>query len=75
MVYRTPCPPPEEPKMKEPFEWQPKHTAILGYVFFWITAIMIFLGHQDTPHAIEWLVGSVSALHGIGCAIVLAATT
>lgn len=64
MVYRTPCPPPEEPKM--PFKLRGRHFFVAAYMMFWIVNIMIYIGNSSQPNIVPIMVGVIAGLHVVG---------
>lgn len=74
MVYRTPCPPPEEPKMKEPrkpFVLKDWHLMVAMYVCVWVVAFAIFVSNRTEPHALAGLIGCMAGLHALACLITI----
>lgn len=67
MVYRTPCPPPEEPKMKEPFVWKAKHYGYAAYVAFLATVAIFVSLIWSYPGSLRWTLVAI----GIGHALIL----
>lgn len=66
MVYRTPSPPPEEPKMKEPFKVKDWHLATATYICVWIVVLSIYAANRTSPNSLYGLIGGMAALHALG---------